>query len=154
MENTQDLLNALTIALVLAFATLIILDFLAGLVDLWKQLDNHESKVQHRLPYKPKTQRTVTFPYLKSVSEVVEIKIPSCTDIASNNVNTEAVKLLIQQLPQTRIRTAARRLGIADRVDGKYQKLGILRKQLKDKLESQAIEVARVLNDLGAKTSI
>jgi hypothetical protein len=50
---------------------------------------------------------------------------PSLTDIAANNVNTEALALLIQKLPQSRIRTVARRLGIADRVDGKYQKLGI-----------------------------
>jgi hypothetical protein len=45
MENTQDFLNALTIALVLAFASLIILDLFA---DLWNQLDNHESKVQYQ----------------------------------------------------------------------------------------------------------
>jgi hypothetical protein len=63
-------------------------------------------------------------------------------------VNTEALTLLIQKLPQCRIRTAARRLGIADRVDGKYQKLGILRMQLKGKLESQPMEIARILGEL------
>ncbi len=148
MESTQDFLNALTIALVLAFATLIMFDFCSGLVDLWNQLDNHVPKVQYQLPPMPDVQRTTTFPYLKMVSEVVQINRPSSTDIASNKVDTEAIAILIQQLPQTRIRTAARRLGIADRFNGKYQKLGILRMQLKAKLESQPMEVAQVLRGL------
>jgi hypothetical protein len=147
MENTQDFLNALAIALVLAFASLIMLDLFTGLVDLWNQLDNHESKLQYQLPHKLETQRNITLPYLKIAREVVK-NIPLCADIAANNVSTEALTLLIQKLPQSRVRTAARRLGIADRVDGKYQKLGILRKQLKAKLESQPIEVAQVLKGL------
>ncbi|PAX56123.1 hypothetical protein [Brunnivagina elsteri] len=147
MENTQDFLNVLTITLVLAFVSLIILDLFTGLVDLWNQLDNHEIKVQHQLPHKLETRRNVTLPYLKIANEVVK-NISSCADIAANNVNTEALALLIQKLPQSRIRTAARRLGIADRVDGKYQKLGVLRMQLKGKLESQPMEVAQVLKGL------
>ncbi len=147
MENTQDFLNALAIALVLAFASLIMLDLFTGLVDLWNQLDNHESKVQYQLPHKLEMQKTVTLPYLKIASKVVQ-NTPSFTNIAANNVNTEALALLIQKLPQSRIRTAARRLGIADRVDGKYQKLGVLRMQLKGKLELQPMEVAQVLKGL------
>jgi hypothetical protein len=147
MENTQDFLNALTITLVLAFGSLIILDLFTGLVDLWNQLDNHESQVQHQLAHKLETQRTVTLPYLKIAREVVQ-DIPSYAVIAANNVNTEALALLIHKLPQSRIRTVARRLGIADRVDGKYQKLGILRMQLKGKLELQPMEVAQVLKGL------
>jgi hypothetical protein len=147
MENTQDFLNTLTIALVLAFGSLIILDLLTGLVDLWNQLDNHESQVQYQLPHKLDTHRNITLPYLKIAREVVK-NTPSFTDIAANNVNTEALALLIQKLPQSRIRTAARRLGIADQVDGKYQKLGILRMQLKGKLELQPMEVAQVLKGL------
>jgi hypothetical protein len=147
MENTQDFLNALTITLVLAFGSLIMLDLFTGLVDLWDQLDNHENEVQHQLPHKLKIQRNVTLPYLKIARDVVK-NTPSFTNIAANNLNTEALALLIQKLPQSRIRTAARRLGIADRVDGKYQKLGVLRKQLKGKLELQPMEVARVLGEL------
>jgi hypothetical protein len=86
MENTQDFLNALTIALVLAFATLIMFDFFAGLVDLWNQFDNHVPKVQHRLPPMPNVQRTATLPYLKMASKVVKINRPSCTGTASNKV--------------------------------------------------------------------
>jgi hypothetical protein len=147
MENTQDFLNALTITLILAFASLIMLDLFTGLVDLWNQLDNHESQVQYQLPPKLDTQRNITLPYLKIAREVVQ-NIPSFTGTAANNVNTEALALLIQKLPQSRIRTAARRLGIADRVDGKYQKLGILRMQLTGKLELQPMEVARILGEL------
>ena len=55
----------------------------------------------------------------------------------ANNVDTESLKLLIQQLPQSRIRTAARRLGIADKVDGHYQRLAILRSQLQANLLCQ-----------------
>jgi hypothetical protein len=169
MENTQDFLNALTITLVLAFGSLIMLDLFTGLVDLWNQLENHKSQVQYQLPHKLETQGTatkeaeywacspcslppsplpfLTLPYLKIASKVVK-NTPSFTNIAANNVNTEALALLIQKLPQSRIRTAARRLGIADRVDGKYQKLGILRMQLTGKLELQPMEVARILGEL------
>lgn len=149
MENTQEFLNALTIALVFAFATLIMFDFFAGLVDLW-----HRSGCS--LPQQPEPEINATLPYLKLVSKVVQINTLKADYIAptiANNVDTESLTLLIQQLPQPRIRTAARRLGIADKVDGKYQRLGVLRSQLKAKLKSQPIEVGEVLSQMATQAS-
>ena len=50
MENTQEFLNALTIALVLALTTLITFNFFVGLLGLWKQSGNYESKAVYSLP--------------------------------------------------------------------------------------------------------
>jgi hypothetical protein len=152
MENTQDFLNLLTIILVLAFAALITFDFFNGLVDLW----NQPGKAIYPLPRKLETERTNTLPYLKPVSKVVRVNYQQADYIASNtanNVDIESLKLLIQQLPQTQIRTAARRLGIADKVDGKYQSLGVLRAQLQAKLKSQPQEAARILKKVKIRTS-
>ena len=156
MQDTQDFFNVLTIALVLAFITLILLDFFAGLLDLWNQLDKKESKAIDLLAHKLEAQRTTALPYLKPTSKLIHIKIPSSDYIAlnkTNDIDTESLAFLIKQLPQTRIRTAARRLGIADKVNGKYQKLGVLRTQLQAKLKCQPTEVARVLNGLGTSSA-
>jgi hypothetical protein len=154
MENIQEFLNALTIALVLAFTTLIIFNFFVGLLDLWKLSGNtSESKAVDSLTRNPETSRINTLPYLKPVSKVV-INKQLADDIASNtanNVDTEFLKLLIQQLPQPRVCTAARRLGIPDKVDGHYQRLAVLRSQLQTLLLSQPSEVARVLSQLKAQ---
>lgn len=152
MENTQDFLNFLTITLVLAFAALITFDFFNGLVDLW----NQPGKAIYLLPRKLETERTSTLPYLKPVSKVVRVNYQRTVCITSNtanNVDIKSLKLLIQQLPQTQIRTAARRLGIADKVDGKYQRLGVLRTQIQALLKSQPQEVARILNKVKIRTS-
>jgi hypothetical protein len=152
MENTQDFLNFLTITLVLAFAALITFDFFNGLVDLW----NQPGKAIYLLPRKLETEKTSTLPYLKPVSKVVRVNYQQADYIASNtanNVDIESLKLLIQQLPQPQIRTTARRLGIADKVDGKYQRLGVLRAQLQALLKSQPQEVARILKKVKIQTS-
>ena len=152
MENTQDFLNLLAITLVLAFATLITFDFLTGLIDLW----NQPGKAMYSLPRKLETEKTNTLPYLKPVSKVVRVNYQQADTIASNtanNVDIESLKLLIQQLPQPQIRTTARRLGIADKVDGKYQRLGVLRAQIQAKLKSQPQEVAQILSKVKIRTS-
>jgi cellulose biosynthesis protein BcsQ len=80
-----------------------------------------------------------------------QVNIPQARYIIPSdkeNIDVESLEQLIQKLPQSRVRTAARRLGIADRVDGKYQKLAVLRMQLQAKLESQPMEVAQVLRGL------
>jgi hypothetical protein len=151
MQDIQNFLNTVTIALVLAFITLILLHFFAGVVDLWNQSGNCEIKPVSSLPHKSETARNTFLPYLKPTSKIVQINISKPDFIASNtanNLDTESLKLLIQQLSQSRVRTAARRLGIPDRVDGKYQKLEILRTQLKAKLQSQPMEVAQVFRGL------
>jgi hypothetical protein len=152
MENTQDFLNLLTITLILTFAALITFDFFNSLVGLW----NQPGKAIYPLPRKLETEKTNTLPYLKPVSKVVWVNYQQADYITSNtanNVDIESLKLLIQQLAQPQIRTAARRLGIADKVDGKYQKLGILRTQLQAKLKSQPQEAAQILSKVKMQTS-
>jgi hypothetical protein len=155
MENTQEFLNALTIALVLAFTMLIILNLFAGLWDLWKQSGNTSfSKAVKSLTHNQEAERINSLPYLKPVSKIVRINTQLADSIASNtanNVDTESLAVLIQQLPQPRVRTAARRLGIADKVDGHYQRLAVLRSHLQTLLLSQPTEVARVLSQLKAQ---
>lgn len=155
MQDTQEFLNTLTILFVLAIATLILLDFFAGLVNLWIQLNKQKIQVVNSLPHTLEPKKTTTLPYLKPINKFVHTT-PEADYTASttaNSVDTESLILLIQKLPQSRIRTAARRLGIGDKVDGKYQKLGILRTQLKVKLQSQPMEVAQVLEKLKVQVS-
>ncbi len=154
MQNTQEFLNTLTIAVVLVIATLIMLDFFAGLVNLWTQLNKQEIHTINSLPHKPKQSKASTFPCLKRTSKFVQI-IPETDYIASepaNSVDTKSLTLMIQNLPQSRIRTAARRLGIRDRIDGKYQRLAVLRMQIQNKLKTQPQQVTRILNEI-ANTS-
>ncbi|BAY93664.1 MULTISPECIES: hypothetical protein [unclassified Tolypothrix] len=155
MENTQEFLNALMIALVLAFTTLIILNLFVGLWDLWKQSGKTSfSKAVQSLTRNQEAERINSLPYLKPVSKIVRIKTQLADSIVSNtanNVDTESLAVLIQQLPQPRVRTAARRLGIPDKIDGQYQRLAVLRSHLQTLLLSQPTEVARVLNQLKAQ---
>ncbi|MDJ0733558.1 MAG: hypothetical protein QNJ47_05620 [Nostocaceae cyanobacterium] len=154
MQDIQELLNALTIALILAFTTLMLLDLFADLVNLWTQLDKKKIQAVNSLPQKPEIEQATSLPYLKKTNKFVPINTPTTNSLAStkaNSVDIESLVLLIQKLPQSRIRTAARRLGIADKVDGKYQKLGVLRTQLKAKLKSQPIEAVQVLKGIEAQ---
>jgi hypothetical protein len=123
MENTQMVLNDLIIALLLAFTVLITIDFFAGLMVLWKQPCNYGSKAVQLLPKNPDTESTNTLVSLKVAQENFRQADNIASDTA-NNIDTESLALLIQLLPQARIRTTARRLGIADKVDGKYQPFG------------------------------
>jgi hypothetical protein len=141
MENTQDFLNILVALLMIAFAILMLIDFCMGLINLWDCQRGEFSQAD--------IQESPTLPDLVAVLK--EVSIPQARYIIPSNkgeIDTESLKQLIQKLPQSRVRTAARRLGIADRVDGKYQKLAVLRMQLQAKLESQPMEVAQVLRGL------
>jgi hypothetical protein len=123
MENTQMILNDLIIALLLTFAVLITIDFFAGLMVLWKQPCNYDSKAAQLLPLNPDTESTNTLVSLKVAQENFRQAVNIASDTA-NNIDTESLALLIQLLSQARIRTTARRLGIADKVDGKYHSFG------------------------------
>jgi hypothetical protein len=147
MENTQIVLNALIIVLTFAFAILITYDFCAGLVNLW----DCPSQGLNSLPSKPNTEINNTLPYLKPVAKFVRVNTLQTKYLimnTANNVDIESLQQLIQKLPQPRIRTAARRLGIADKVDGKYQKLAVLRTQIEAKLKTQPQQVERILNEI------
>ena len=148
MQTIQD---CLTITIVVLFATItttIALDLCVSLTQLWNNVANKEVRVQQI--YLQPSNITTMQPQL-TATEMKTISV-STTDLsaltAPNSTNIESLELLIQKLPQSRIRTAARRLQIKDKVDGSYQKLGVLRAQLQEKLQSQPSEVERVLSNL------
>jgi hypothetical protein len=141
MENTQDFLNILVALLMIAFAILMLIDFCMGLINLWdcqreesSQADIEENPI---LPDLVPVVKQANIPQARYI-------VPSHKD----EINTESLEQLIQKFPQSRLRTAARRLGIADRVDGKYQKLAVLKMELQAKLQSQPREVEQVLKGL------
>ena len=143
MENTQIVLNTLIIALMFAFAILIFFDFCAGLINLWCC----KSKDSNFLSSKSNIETNGILYNRKTVTKVARINTTQ-----DNSIDAESLEELIQNLPQSRIRTAARRLGIGDRINGKYQKLAVLRTQIQSKLKTQPQQVARILNEI-ANTS-
>ncbi|BAZ40250.1 hypothetical protein NIES4101_62110 [Calothrix sp. NIES-4101] len=150
MVNVQDLLNILIVALVMAMVSLMIFDFINGLFDLWQQLDNHQNALVQTGVNQTEIRIKNTLPYFDETNKIGQ-NLDAIAEVSLSIVetfDTASLEELIQKLPQGRIRTAARRLGIADRVDGKYQKLAVLRMQLRAKLESQSVEVAQVLKGL------
>jgi hypothetical protein len=143
MENTQDFLNILIALLMIAFAILMLIDFCMGLINLWDCQRKESSQAD--------IEQNSTLPDLAPV--VKQVNIPQAQYIIPCNnheIDTESLKQLIQKLPQSRLRTAARRLGIGDRVDGRYRNLGVLRMELQAKLQSQPREVEQVLKGLRA----
>lgn len=141
MENTQVILNTLIVAIIFAIALLMLIDFCIGLINLWDSQRKESSQAD--------IEENTTLPDLVPV--VKQENIPQARYIVpckNHEIDTESLKQLIQKLPQSRLRTAARRLGISDRVDGKYQKLAVLRMQLQAKLQSQPKEVEQVLKGL------
>ncbi|AKG21320.1 hypothetical protein IJ00_08420 [Calothrix sp. 336/3] len=141
MENTQDFLNILVALLMIAFAILMLIDFCMGLINLWDCQREKSSQAD--------IEQNPTLPDLAPM--VKQVNIPQArytVPSRKNEIDTESLQQLIQKLPQSRLRTGARRLGIAVRVDGKYQKLAVLRIELQAKLRSQPMEVAQVLRGL------
>ncbi len=158
MQNLQDFLTIAIVIIPAAYTILMILDLSAALVQLWNRCAKQESDTVSPVNQKQVAQTTISPPSEKPVDvnnpQSPSILLTECTtSTTADDTDTEFLAILIQQLPQTRIRTAARRLGIADKVNGRYQRLAILRTQLKAKLKSQPMEVARVLSELTVQTS-
>lgn len=148
MQTIQD---CLTITIVVLFATItttIALDLCISLIQLWYNVANQGVSVQRVYPQPSNIanmQPQLTATEMKTISvSTKDLSAPT----ALNSTNIESLELLIQKLPQSRVRTAVRRLEIKDKVDGSYQKLGVLRAQLQEKLQSQPSEVERVLSNL------
>lgn len=156
MQNTQDFLTNAILAIATVYAILMILDFFAGLVKLWNACTQQQNNEAYSVNDKQVTDKTTSPASLEPVNDLESLSIPiadSTTPSTTDDIDTESLTLLIEKLPQPRIRTAARRLGIADKVNGHYQRLAILRTQLKAKLTSQPTEVARVLSEMTLQTS-
>ncbi|MDJ0675057.1 MAG: hypothetical protein QNJ36_06715 [Calothrix sp. MO_167.B42] len=139
MESTQIVLNVLIIGLIFALAILMFFDFCAGLINLW----SYKSNKSNSLSSKSNTEMNHTLSNLKPVTKVARINA-----IQDNSIDTESLEELIQNLPQSRIRTAARRLGIGDKINGKYQKLAVLRTKIQTKLKTQPQQVEIILNEI------
>ena len=145
MENTQIALNTLITTIIFAFVLLILLDFCAGLINLW----DSQNQVLIPISSQPKIEENPTITNLKPV--VKQLHAPKSEYVITNSsdeIDTESLEKLIQNLPKTRIRTAARRLGIADKVDGRYEKVAVLRSHLQTKLKTQPQQVSRVLSEI------
>ncbi|RUT04034.1 hypothetical protein DSM106972_049480 [Dulcicalothrix desertica PCC 7102] len=130
MQTIQD---CLTITIVVLFATItttIALDLCVSLTQLWNNVANQEVSVQKvylQTSNIANMQPQLTATEMKTVCiSATDLSAPT----APNSTNIKSLELLIQKLPQSRVRTAARRLEIKDKVDGSYQKLGVLRAQL------------------------
>ncbi len=155
MQNVQ---NYLTTAILVIFTTciaVIALNLCMGLVQLWNHCGKAESNATNYLTEKSDTKQLPQGLKPAHNPKVTSIKLPdhAVSTAAVNDASTELLALFIQKLPQTRLRTAARRLGIADKLNGRYQQLAILRTQLTAKLKSEPQEVARVIAQLTAQTS-
>ncbi|BDA73837.1 hypothetical protein CAL7716_080030 [Calothrix sp. PCC 7716] len=152
----QSIQYFLTMTIVVLCATIMItiaLDFSIGLTQLWNNVAKNKVEVQQVYPQLENVSRQQL---LLTATDVKTVSIPAAdfaVPLIAHHADIESLELLIQKLPQSRVRTAARRLGIKDKVDGSYQKVGILREQLSTKLKSQPSEVERVLDQVTLKTS-
>jgi hypothetical protein len=156
MQDIQDFLTNAILAIATLYAILMILDLFAGLVKLWNACVQRQNNTAYSVNDKQLTDQLISPASNKPVNNLESLSIPIADSTApsiTDNIDTESLTLLIEKLPQPRIRTAARRLGIADKVNGHYQRLAMLRTQLKAKLTSQPKEVARVLSELTLQTS-
>ncbi|MBD2205614.1 aminoglycoside phosphotransferase [Calothrix sp. FACHB-1219] len=156
MQDIQDFLANAILAIATLYAILMILDLFAGLVKLWNACGQRQNNTAYQVNDEEVAEKPTSQPSNKPVNNPESLSIPVADSTApsrTDDIDTESLTLLIEKLPQPRIRTAARRLGIADKVNGHYQRLAILRTQLKAKLTSQPKEVARVLSELTLQTS-
>jgi hypothetical protein len=156
MQDIQDFLKNAILAIATVYATLMILDLFAGLVQLWNACGQRQNNTAYSVNDKQVTDKLISPASLEPVNNLESLSIPVADTTApsrTDDIDTESLTLLIEKLPQPRIRTAARRLGIADKVNGHYQRLAILRTQMKAKLTSQPTEVARVLSEVTLQTS-
>jgi hypothetical protein len=156
MQDIQDFLTNAILAIATLYAILIILDLFAGLVQLWNACTQQQNNTAYQVNHKQVAEQLISPASLEPVNNPESLSIPVADNTApstTDDIDTESLTLLIEKLPQPRIRTAARRLGIADKVNGHYQRLAILRTQLKAKLTSQPTEVARVLSEMTLQTS-
>lgn len=126
MQNIQDCLTIIIVVLFNLATAMIALDLSITLVQLWNRIaDANSCSLQ--------VNKTTTFQHEEVNSDTIlspTVSVDCNTQSSTDEVDVESLALLIQKLPQTRARTAAKRLGISDKVDGKYQKLTILRTQL------------------------
>ncbi len=153
MQSIQDFLTTTIVVLCATIIITIALDLSIGLTQLWNNVAMNKVEVQQVYPQFENANRQqlqLTATDVKTVSIPVADFEPPLT---AHHIDIESLELLIQKLPQSRARTAARRLGIKDKVDGSYQKVGILREQISAKLKSQPSEVERILDQVTLKTS-
>lgn len=143
MQNIQDCLTIIIVVLFNLATAMIALDLSITLVQLWNRIADIDSCLLQ-------VNSVTTFQHELINHTILSPNVPSdcITETITPEVDVESLALLIQKLPQTRARTAAKRLGISDKVDGKYQKLGILRIKLQEALKSQPQNVKEVIHHI------
>ncbi|GJD19266.1 hypothetical protein RIVM261_042220 [Rivularia sp. IAM M-261] len=143
MQNIQDCLTIIIVVLFNLATAMIALDLSITLVQLWNRIADIDSCLLQ-------VNNVTTFQHEVINDTILSPNVPSdcITETITPEVDVESLALLIQKLSQTRARTAAKRLGISDKVDGKYQKLGILRMKLQEALKSQPENVKEVIRHI------
>ena len=153
MQSIQDFLTTTIVVLCATITITMALDLSIELTQLWNNVAKNKVEVQQVYPQLENANRQQL---LLTATDIKTVSIPAAdfeAPTAAHHTDIESLEILIQKLPQSRIRTAARRLGIKDKVDGSYQKVGILRAQLQEKLQLQPSEVERVLDQVTLKIS-
>lgn len=154
----QTILAAAIEIIIALFFSMMALDFLTGLVKLWNCSESNlsyqkqqRSSQQLMTPQSPDTPPAISSQSAAPVmlNEPLQVLTKSqlhYTEQAA--VDREGLVLLIEKSKQKTIRSAAKQLGIAVRVNGRYQRLDYLRAQIKFFLKSQPDEVRRVFVQL------
>ncbi|RUT03842.1 hypothetical protein DSM106972_047560 [Dulcicalothrix desertica PCC 7102] len=143
MQNFQDCLTIIIVVLFNLATAMIALDLSITLVQLWNRIADTDSCLLE-------VNNVNTFRH-EGINDTMlspNAPVDCITKTIRDEVDVESLALLIQKLPQKRARTAARRMGISDKVNGKYQKLGILRMKLQEALKSQPQKVKEVIHQI------
>jgi hypothetical protein len=162
MYELQDIQNLLTAAIEIipaVFFTLMAVDLIAGLVKLWDcNLSQTKPILQVESPNELLALATQTAtPEPEDKPEFLPSEIQAKTSFmpeTPDEIDSQAIALLIEKSKLAKIRTVAQQLGIAIRVNGRYQRLDYLRAQLFALLKSQPHEVTRTFAQLEAEAAV
>lgn len=157
LQNFMTLVIEIVLAL---FFTIMALDFVTGLVQLWHCCDSKLSYRQQQLTPQQLTvsQSPDTPPAISTQARLVTEQLEKRTKPRSNHieeaaVDSEALALSIDKGKQATIRSVAKQLVIAVRVNDRYQRLDYLRDQIKDILKSQPKRVRQAFQQTEQKAA-
>ena len=137
---------------------MMVLDFVTGLVKLWHGYNSDLSYCKQLTPQQlPASRSPDTPPAISTQARLVTEPLQERTKPRSNHlkepaIDSEALALLIEKGKQATIRSAAKQLGIAVRVNGRYQRLDYLRAQIKFILKFHPYQVAQVFSEVAEVT--
>ncbi|MBD2181057.1 hypothetical protein H6S82_08045 [Planktothrix sp. FACHB-1355] len=159
LPNLQNFLTVVIEIVLALFFGMMTLDFVTGLVKLWHCCDSKLLYCQQQLTPQQLTasQSPDTPPAIFNQARLVTKQLEKRTKPSSNLVKEAAVDsetlTLIEKGTQVTIRSVGKQLGIAVRVNGRYQRLDYLRAQIKYILKSQPNEVRQAFQQTEQKAA-